>query len=96
MLSSLEGTWKVVILILGRRIACELLKGIATYLKAEVTAIVSAQIPNLLSSFACKPSCQLKDKDCAIYLVYAVSTNVIIVENFVMSVRVPELQSRCE
>ncbi|KAI6702616.1 hypothetical protein NL676_011752 [Syzygium grande] len=87
-----------------RRIACELLKGIATYHKAEVTAIVSAQIQNLLTSFAANPAANWKDKDCAIYLVVslatkkaggnAVSTDVVNIESFFMSVIVPELQSQ--
>lgn len=87
-----------------RRIACELLKGIATYHKAEVTAIVSAQIQNLLSSYAANPAANWKDKDCAIYLVVslatkkagsnAVTTDVVNVESFFTSVIVPELQSQ--
>ena len=38
-----------------RRIACELLKGIATNYKQQVTEIVSAQIQHLLTSFAANP-----------------------------------------
>ncbi|KAI3416776.1 Importin N-terminal domain-containing protein [Psidium guajava] len=87
-----------------RRIACELLKGIATYHKVEVTAIVSAQVQNLLSSFAANPATNWKDKDCAIYLVVslatkkaggnAVYTDVVDVESFFTSVIVPELKSQ--
>ncbi|KAI3439900.1 Protein kinase domain-containing protein [Psidium guajava] len=87
-----------------RSIACKLLKGIATYHKAEVIATVSAQILNLLSSFVANPAANWQDKDCAIYLVVslatkkagsnAVSTVVINVESFFMSVIVPDLQSQ--
>ncbi|KAK9910161.1 hypothetical protein M0R45_034135 [Rubus argutus] len=57
-----------------RRIACELLKGIATNYKQQVTNLVSVQIQNLLSSFATNPSVNWKDKDCAIYLVVSLAT----------------------
>ncbi|MBA0790810.1 hypothetical protein Gohar_015432 [Gossypium harknessii] len=87
-----------------RRIACELLKGIATNYKKQVTDIVSLQIQNLLSSFAANPSANWKDKDCAIYLVVSlatkkaggtlVSTDLVDVQSFFLSVIVPELQSQ--
>ncbi|KAH7578062.1 hypothetical protein ACOSQ2_000824 [Xanthoceras sorbifolium] len=87
-----------------RRIACELLKGIATNYKQKVTEIVSVQIQNLLSSFAANPVANWKDKDCAIYLVVSlatkkaggtsVSTDLVDVQSFFTSVIVPELQSR--
>ncbi|CAN0889573.1 CAS [Linum grandiflorum] len=87
-----------------RRIACELLKGIAANYKQQVTSIVSAQIQILLSSFATNPAQNWKDKDCAIYLVVSlaskksggvdVSTDIVDVENFFASVIVPELQSQ--
>ncbi|PPD92583.1 hypothetical protein GOBAR_DD10496 [Gossypium barbadense] len=87
-----------------RRIACELLKGIATNYKKKVTDIVSLQIQNLLSSFATNPSANWKDKDCAIYLVVSlatkkaggtlVSTDLVDVQSFFLSVIVPELQSQ--
>ncbi|XP_020981826.1 exportin-2 [Arachis duranensis] len=86
-----------------RRIACELLKGIATHYGDVVRSIVSAQIPNLLSSFAANPAENWKDKDCAIYLVVSlatkkagtsyVSTDLVDVQSFFESVIVPELQS---
>lgn len=85
-----------------RRIACELLKGIATNYKQQVTELVSVQIQNLLSSFAANPVANWKDKDCAIYLVVSlatkkaggtsVSTDLVDVQNFFISVIVPELQ----
>ncbi|XVE73690.1 hypothetical protein DITRI_Ditri11bG0139400 [Diplodiscus trichospermus] len=87
-----------------RRIACELLKGIATNYKKQVTDIVSIQIQNLLSCFASNPSANWKDKDCAIYLVVSlatkkaggtsVSTDLVDVQTFFTSVIVPELQSQ--
>ncbi|EOX95681.1 Cellular apoptosis susceptibility protein / importin-alpha re-exporter, putative isoform 1 [Theobroma cacao] len=87
-----------------RRIACELLKGIATHYKKQVTDIVSIQIQNLLSSFATNPSANWKNKDCAIYLVVSlatkkaggtnVSTDLVDVQTFFTSVIVPELQSQ--
>lgn len=52
-----------------RRIACELLKGIATRYGDAVRSIVSAQVQSLLSSFNANPVANWKDKDCAIYLV---------------------------
>ena len=87
-----------------RRIACELLKGIATNYKQKVTEIVPVQIQNLLSSFAAYPVCNWKDKDCAIYLVVSlgtkkaqgtsVSSDVVDVQSFFTSVIVPELQGQ--
>lgn len=87
-----------------RRIACELLKGIATNYKERVTAIVSVQIQNMLGSFATNPAVNWKDKDCAIYLVVSlatkkaggnsVSTDLVNVESFFGSVIVPELKSQ--
>ncbi|GKU96630.1 hypothetical protein SLEP1_g9842 [Rubroshorea leprosula] len=86
-----------------RRIACELLKGIATNYKKQVTDIVSIQIQNLLASYATNPTVNWKDKDCAIYLVVSlatkkaggtsVSTDLVDVNSFFTSVIVPELQS---
>ncbi|KAJ6729602.1 EXPORTIN-2 [Salix viminalis] len=57
-----------------RRIACELLKGIATNYKQQVISIVSVQIQNLLTSYAANPAANWKDKDCAVYLVVSLST----------------------
>ncbi|KAI4328926.1 hypothetical protein L6164_021240 [Bauhinia variegata] len=86
-----------------RRIACELLKGIATHYGDAVRSIISAQIQILLNSFATNPMANWKDKDCAIYLVVSlatkkagasyVSTEFVDVQNFFESVIVPELQS---
>lgn len=85
-----------------RRIACELLKGIATRYGDTVRSIVSAQVQSLLSSFNANPVANWKDKDCAIYLVVSlstkkaatgyVSTDLVDVQSFFESVIVPELQ----
>lgn len=85
-----------------RRIACELLKGIATHYKEKVTEKVSTQIQNCLSMFAQNPAANWKHKDSAIYLVVSlatkkaggnsVSTDLIDVGSFFGSVIVPELQ----
>ncbi|XP_009336759.2 exportin-2 [Pyrus x bretschneideri] len=87
-----------------RRIACELLKGIASNYKQQVTNLVSLQIQSLLSSFATNPVANWKDKDCAIYLVVSlaikkaggtsVSTDLVDVQNFFGTVIAPELQSQ--
>ncbi|KAJ4955695.1 hypothetical protein NE237_012478 [Protea cynaroides] len=87
-----------------RRIACELLKGIATNYKAQVTAIISVQIQNMLASFAQNPSANWKEKDCAIYLVVSLATkrdggtsvftDLVDVQSFFATVIVPELQSQ--
>ncbi|KAG9143956.1 hypothetical protein Leryth_021624 [Lithospermum erythrorhizon] len=87
-----------------RRIACELLKGIATHYKEKVTEKISAQIQNCLGLFTANPDENWKYKDCAIYLVVSlatkraggssVSTDLVEVENFFSSVIVPELQGR--
>ncbi|KAH7510899.1 hypothetical protein FEM48_ZijujUnG0073300 [Ziziphus jujuba var. spinosa] len=86
-----------------RRIACELLKGIATNYKNQVANLVSLQIHSLLGSLFANPIANWKDKDCAIYLVVSlatkkaggnsVSTNLVDVQDFFGSVIVPELQS---
>ncbi|KAH7543014.1 exportin-2 [Ziziphus jujuba] len=81
-----------------RRIACELLKGIATNYKNRVANLVSIHIHSLAN-----PVANWKDKDCAICLVVSlatkkaggnsVSTDLVDVQNFFGSVIVPELQS---
>ncbi|XP_010518325.1 PREDICTED: exportin-2-like [Camelina sativa] len=87
-----------------RRIACELLKGLATNYKTQVTEVVSVEIQKLLSSFSANPATNWKDKDCAIYLVVSlstkkaggasVSTDLIDVQSFFTNIILPELQSR--
>ncbi|XP_075474708.1 exportin-2-like [Primulina tabacum] len=87
-----------------RRIACELLKGIASNYKEKVTEKVSEQVQSLLASFAQNPASNWKHKDCAIYLVVSlatkkaggtsVSTDLVDIQSFFGSVIVPELQSQ--
>ncbi|KAI3449282.1 hypothetical protein Pfo_005947 [Paulownia fortunei] len=87
-----------------RRIACELLKGIALNYKEKVTEKVSVQVQSLLASFAENPAANWKHKDCAIYLVVSlatkkaggssVSTDLVDVESFFGSVIVPELRNQ--
>ncbi|KAJ9171521.1 hypothetical protein P3X46_014879 [Hevea brasiliensis] len=87
-----------------RRIACELLKGIATNYRTRVTELVAVQIQNLLTSYAANAAANWKDKDCAIYLVVSlaskkaggtsVSTDLVDVENFFAQVILPELRSQ--
>ncbi|KAL5726908.1 hypothetical protein ACHQM5_000152 [Ranunculus cassubicifolius] len=85
-----------------RRISCELLKGIATNYKSQVSEIVGLQVQNMLASFATNPAANWKEKDCAIYLVVSlatkkaggssVSTDLVDVEKFFTNAIVPELQ----
>ncbi|KAI3444397.1 hypothetical protein Pfo_001062 [Paulownia fortunei] len=87
-----------------RRIACELLKGIALNYKEKVTEKVSAQVQTLLASFSENSAANWKHKDCAIYLVVSlatkkaggssISTDLVDVESFFGSVIVPELRSQ--
>ncbi|PIN17337.1 Nuclear export receptor CSE1/CAS (importin beta superfamily) [Handroanthus impetiginosus] len=87
-----------------RRIACELLKGIALNYKEKITEKVSAQVQSLLASFAENPAANWKHKDCAIYLVVSlatkkaggssISTDLVDVESFFGSVIVPELRNQ--
>ncbi|XP_027115455.2 exportin-2 [Coffea arabica] len=87
-----------------RRIACELLKGIALHYKEKVTEKVSLQINSCLGLFNENPAANWKQKDCAIYLVTSLanrkaggtsfSTDLVNVESFFSSVIVPELQSQ--
>lgn len=87
-----------------RRIACELLKGIALNYKERVAEKISAQIQSLLASFSQNPAANWKHKDCAIYLVVSlatkkaagtsVSTDLVDVESFFGSVIVPELRNQ--
>ncbi|KAI3877107.1 hypothetical protein MKX03_027633 [Papaver bracteatum] len=87
-----------------RRIACELLKGIATNYKTEVQSIVVEQIKNMLAVFNANPAENWRDKDCAIYLVVSLatrkaggtsaSTDLVDVGEFFGSVIIPEIQSQ--
>ncbi|KAK1272184.1 Exportin-2 [Acorus gramineus] len=87
-----------------RRIACELLKGIAGNYRDQVKAIVSAQIEGMLTAYAANPAVNWREMDCAIYLVVALahkkgggvvaSSDLVDVEGFFLRVVVPELQSQ--
>ncbi|KAK3036057.1 hypothetical protein RJ639_029810 [Escallonia herrerae] len=87
-----------------RRIACELLKGIATNYKQKVSERVSEQIGICLGLFQENPAINWKHKDCAIYLVVSlatrnaaggpVSTDLVDVGAFFEAVIVPELRSQ--
>ncbi|KAI3976144.1 hypothetical protein MKX01_017061 [Papaver californicum] len=87
-----------------RRIACELLKGMATNYKTEVQSIVVEQIKNMLAAFNANPAENWREKDCAIYLVVSLatkkaggtsaSTDLVDVGEFFASVIVPEIQSQ--
>ena len=86
-----------------RRIACELLKGIATNYKDQVMAIAQDQIQRMLVSYQANPSENWKEKDSAIYLIISLAskkssggmdvTHLINIESFFASAIVPELKS---
>ncbi|XP_020254301.1 LOW QUALITY PROTEIN: exportin-2 [Asparagus officinalis] len=82
-----------------RRIVCELLRGLATNYKDQVTNLVSSQIQNMLAVYAANPSENWKEKDCAIYLVVSLGAKaaaggvqLVDVDSFFLNVIVPELQ----
>ncbi|KAM0932662.1 putative importin-beta domain, exportin-2, armadillo-like helical, exportin-2, central [Dioscorea sansibarensis] len=82
-----------------RRIACELLKGLALNYKEQVTALVSMQIQNMLALYAANPGENWKEKDSAIYLVVSLATkgstgHLVDVDSFFATVIVPELQGQ--
>ena len=87
-----------------RRMACEILIGIARNYKQQVTEIVCAQIQHLLTSFSANPVTNWKDKDCAVYLVVTLAsektggssilTDLIHVRRFFSLVILPELTSQ--
>lgn len=86
-----------------RRIACELLKGLAANYNEQVMTLVSGQVQNMLVMYSANQTVNWKEKDAAIYLVTSlatkagggvVGTQLIDVENFFTSVVVPEFQGR--
>ncbi|KAJ0982137.1 hypothetical protein J5N97_010392 [Dioscorea zingiberensis] len=82
-----------------RRIACELLKGLALNYKEQVTALVSMQIQNMLALYSANPGENWKEKDSAIYLVVSLATkgstsHLVNVDSFFATVVVPELQGQ--
>ncbi|XP_078428749.1 cellular apoptosis susceptibility protein, putative / importin-alpha re-exporter [Wolffia australiana] len=78
-----------------RRIACELLKGIAVNYKEQVMAITSEQIERFLASYQANPAENFKDKDAAIYLVVSLANvgHLINTESFFAAAIVPELKA---
>lgn len=56
-----------------RRMACELLKALTSKFQSNVTAAVSGYVGSLLSEYAAAPDRAWKQKDCAIYLVIALT-----------------------
>lgn len=56
-----------------RRIACELVKGLASHYEQLVTHICSQHIMTMLGEYAKNPDENWKAKDCAIYLVVALA-----------------------
>jgi exportin-2 (importin alpha re-exporter) len=89
-----------------RRMACELLKGLTTKFQSTVTAAVSGYVGSLLAEYAAAPTTAWKQKDCAIYLVIALTvrgktdargvtmTNELVnVGEFFAAHIVPELQA---
>ena len=56
-----------------RRMACELLRALTSKFQATVTAAVSGYVASLLAESAAKPEAAWKQKDCALYLVTALT-----------------------
>ncbi|KAG6505025.1 hypothetical protein ZIOFF_037373 [Zingiber officinale] len=84
-----------------RRIACELLKGVALNYREQVTTITSMQIHEMLKLYATNPIKNWKDKDSEIYLVVALAPKagssagyLVDVESFFTSIIVSELQEQ--
>jgi exportin-2 (importin alpha re-exporter) len=89
-----------------RRLACELLKALTTKFQSAVTSVVSGYVGTLLAEYAAAPERAWKQKDCAIYLVIALTvrgktdargvtaTNELVnVGEFFAAHIVPELQA---
>ncbi|KAL2612267.1 hypothetical protein R1flu_023959 [Riccia fluitans] len=86
-----------------RRMACELVKGLSTHYREQVTGMFSAYIQEMLKEYTSNPAQNWKSKDCAIYLVVSlaprqagvgsVGSDLVNVEQFFNSQIVPELQT---
>ncbi|OEL20126.1 Exportin-2, partial [Dichanthelium oligosanthes] len=85
-----------------RQAACRLLRGLAANYQDQVSALVSAQIQQMLAAYTADRANNWKEKDAAIYLVIALmqkpgatggGTPVGDMESFFTSVIVPELQA---
>ncbi|CAM6129189.1 unnamed protein product [Calypogeia fissa] len=87
-----------------RRVACELVKGLSTHYREQVTGLFSAYINEMLKEYAVNPEQNWKAKDCAIYLVVSlaprqsgggsVGSDFVNVDQFFTAQVVPELQSQ--
>ncbi|KAG6546655.1 hypothetical protein Mapa_011844 [Marchantia paleacea] len=86
-----------------RRMACELVKGLSTHYREQVTGMFSAYIQEMLREYAVNPAQNWKGKDCAVYLVVSlaprqagggsVGSDLVNIEQFFTTQIVPELQS---
>ncbi|GBG65232.1 hypothetical protein CBR_g50023 [Chara braunii] len=56
-----------------RRMACELVKGLAKHYEGEVTRLLSVYVGAMLGEYAADPARNWKAKDCAIYLIVALA-----------------------
>lgn len=87
-----------------RRMACELVKGLSTNYREQVTGMFNGYIQSMLQQFATNPAQNWKAKDCAIYLVVSLApkqastgasgTDLVNFEQFFSSQIVPELRSQ--
>lgn len=81
-----------------RRVACELVKGLSTHFSQEVTSMFSMYVRGMMEKYALNPLENWKEKDCAIYLVIALSpkqppgSSLVDIEQFFASAILPELQ----
>lgn len=56
-----------------RRIACELVKGLSVHFEAQVTSLFSEYVTAMLGQYATNPTANWKAKDCAMFLVVALT-----------------------
>lgn len=86
-----------------RRIACELVKGIATHYREKIMGIVSSVVQRMLEEYARNPVGNWKYMDCTVYLVvslatrqpgrdFIIATDLVDAQSFFTSVIVPVLQ----
>ncbi|CAM6025473.1 unnamed protein product [Sphagnum balticum] len=85
-----------------RRIACELVKGLSTHYREQVTSMFSGYLQNMIQEYAANPAQNWKAKDCALYLIVtlaprqaslgATGTDLVNIEQFFDSQIVPELR----
>ncbi|XP_073388000.1 exportin-2 [Physcomitrium patens] len=87
-----------------RRMACELVKGLSTHYREQVTGMFNGYIQTMLQQYAAAPAENWNAKDCAIYLVVslapkqastgAAGTDLVNFEQFFNSQIVPELRAQ--